>query len=195
MAFECRPWSLPYCHIGTSILAPALARKGSFTLQQFCCNQQLTQCVAVKIENIPINCNALHYLSPWLQQNCCSVIEPGQRKLNVGVRTADVLTTGLQFNWNGFDQIETTESKPFKLETSRTVILPLTVSVLCRGQLLMWWSSGQHSSSNPTDLNLQFFLKNYVWKIRYQMKKKTILKQKGCQWPNSKRRTLDPPNA
>ena len=41
--------------------------KGLFTLQRVCCDQQLTQWVAVKIEQFPINCNALHQL--WSQQN------------------------------------------------------------------------------------------------------------------------------
>ena len=37
-----------------------LESKGSFTRQQFCCEQRLTQCNAVKLEKFPINRNALH---------------------------------------------------------------------------------------------------------------------------------------
>ena len=38
---------------------PVLVVKGSLRLQQFCYNQRLATCIAVKIEKFPINCNAL----------------------------------------------------------------------------------------------------------------------------------------
>ena len=46
--------------------------KGSFTLQQFCCDQQLMLCVAFNLKIF----TARHCISHWLQQNCCSVNEP-----------------------------------------------------------------------------------------------------------------------
>ena len=53
----------PYLH---SVSQYCLGKRYSllcirFKLQQFCCDQNLTLCIAVKMETNPINCNALHW--------------------------------------------------------------------------------------------------------------------------------------
>ena len=45
--------------------------KGSFRLQQFCCKQQLTQCIAIFQLFVAMHCASL-----WSQQNCCDLKEP-----------------------------------------------------------------------------------------------------------------------
>ena len=42
-----------------STCRPTRCHKGSFRIQRFCCNQRQVHCVVVKIEKVPIDCNAL----------------------------------------------------------------------------------------------------------------------------------------
>ena len=47
--------------------------KGLFTLQRFCCNQQLMQCIAINWKFSIFN--AMHGICRWSQKNHCSVNE------------------------------------------------------------------------------------------------------------------------
>ena len=58
------------CHQSLMVIVP----QGSFRLQLFCCDQQLMQCVAVKLEKFQLI--TTHCISRWSNKNCCSLSKP-----------------------------------------------------------------------------------------------------------------------